>query len=264
MGFIYRITNIENGKVYIGQTGLEDPLLRWKLHIKSIAYGKGCPALANAVKHYGISKFKFEVLIICFDEDRFKFEREYIKKYSSRVPNGYNITEGGEGGGGFKGKTHTDESRHKISETFKSIYANPVRNQIYNNEKTKEKRIETLKRLCSNPELKAKRSEAMKKYRMNHIVTLSEKTKAQISTTLKEYFKDEREKGTTAVLTNNIFTAKSRKVAQYTLDTHTHISSFPSIRQATIATGIGNGSIHAVLSGKCKHAGGYYWEYVNE
>jgi hypothetical protein len=35
------------------------------------------------VKKYGIENFTFEILIICFDEERYKFEMEYIKKYNS-------------------------------------------------------------------------------------------------------------------------------------------------------------------------------------
>jgi hypothetical protein len=61
-----------------------------------------------------------------------------------------------------------------------------------------------------------------------------------------------------------MFTAKSRKIAQYTLQSHTYLGVYVSIRQASITTGVCLGSIKAVLSGKCKHAGGYFWEYVNE
>jgi hypothetical protein len=43
--------------------------------------------LSNLNK-YGLESFKFEVVIICFDEDRFNYEKEYIKKYNSQAPNG--------------------------------------------------------------------------------------------------------------------------------------------------------------------------------
>ncbi len=72
MGFIYKITNTKSKKIYIGETKLEDPEKRWKAHIQSINRGKGCPALRDAIKKYGIDTFRFEVLIICFDEDRFE------------------------------------------------------------------------------------------------------------------------------------------------------------------------------------------------
>ena len=84
-------------KCYIGETKKSNPELRWNEHIKSINKNKGCPALKDAIKKYGLNRFKFEVIIICFDEDRYKYEKEYIKKYNSQIPNGYNILPGGIG-----------------------------------------------------------------------------------------------------------------------------------------------------------------------
>jgi group I intron endonuclease len=117
MGFIYKITNIVSGKCYIGETKEETPEARWRRHILSVKSNVGCPALKDAIKKYGLNSFRFEVLIICFDEDRFIYEKQYIKKYNSQVPNGYNILPGGIGGAGFLGKRHTEESINKIVET---------------------------------------------------------------------------------------------------------------------------------------------------
>jgi group I intron endonuclease len=121
MGYIYKITNIVSGKCYIGETMEETPEYRWRRHISSIKTNKGCPALKGAIKKYGIKKFKFEIVIICFDEDRFIYEKEYIKKYNSQVPNGYNILSGGIGGAGFRGKKHTEETKNKITEGLKKF-----------------------------------------------------------------------------------------------------------------------------------------------
>ena len=121
MGYIYKITNTVSGKCYIGETTEETPEYRWRRHISSIKTNKGCPALKDAVKKYGITKFKFEIIIICFDKDRFIYEKEYIKKYSSQVPNGYNILPGGIGGAGFRGKNHTAESKTKIAKGLKKF-----------------------------------------------------------------------------------------------------------------------------------------------
>ena len=87
MGFIYKITNMKTKKCYIGETKEANPDTRWRRHIQTIAKGRGCPALQDAVQKYGIENFKFEVLIICFDEARFELEKQYIKKYNSMVPN---------------------------------------------------------------------------------------------------------------------------------------------------------------------------------
>ena len=91
----------------------------WEL----FAGGVGCPALRDAVNKYGIDNFKFEVLIICFDDVRFEMEKLYIKKYNSQVPNGYNISAGGMGGN-FTGRKHTPETLSRIIEKTKMYREN--------------------------------------------------------------------------------------------------------------------------------------------
>jgi group I intron endonuclease len=127
MGYIYRITNIVNGKVYIGETRQKDPEKRWSLHKQSVNWKRGgCPLLRAAMVKYGIDKFRFEVIVICFDESLHEMEREYIKKYNSITPNGYNILEGGQCGGGFKGKNHTPETIIGIKEKLRTRYKDPA------------------------------------------------------------------------------------------------------------------------------------------
>ena len=123
MGYIYKIRNIITNKCYIGETKKSNPLLRWNEHKSKIQKGIGCPALQDAVKKYGVENFTFVILIICFDEDRYKYEMEYIKKYNTMAPNGYNLTPGGEGGG-FYGKKHSQETINNISNFMKNRYSN--------------------------------------------------------------------------------------------------------------------------------------------
>ena len=78
MGYIYKITNTVNNKCYIGETTQSTPEKRWSHHRNSLESYVGCPALKASMKKHGIEKFKFEILIICFDEDVFKYEKEYI------------------------------------------------------------------------------------------------------------------------------------------------------------------------------------------
>ena len=120
MGYIYKITNTITNKCYIGETKQSNPESRWKEHKNTIKNGTGCPALKDAVKKYGIENFKFDILLICFDEDRYKYEIEYIKKYNSQVPNGYNILGGGPGGG-FEGKVWAFPKR-SIASGISSIW----------------------------------------------------------------------------------------------------------------------------------------------
>ncbi len=117
MGYIYKITNTVSGKMYIGETAKQDVEERWRQHRNTIARGRGCPALQDAVRKYGWNVFKFEIIVICFDENRYDMEQYYIKKFNTLVPNGYNITLGGVGGG-FIGKKHTSETVSKIKESL--------------------------------------------------------------------------------------------------------------------------------------------------
>lgn len=84
-------------------------------------------------------RIKFEILIICFDDDLLKYEREYIKKYNCQIPNGYNILSGGQLGDGFVGYKHTPETIEKIKKSCNRFWQeNPNFFETYR-EKLKEK-----------------------------------------------------------------------------------------------------------------------------
>lgn len=119
MGYIYQICNKINGKVYIGQTdNIEE---RWKGHCKP---SSNCRYLKHAFSKYGFENFEFKVLIICFDNDMNAYEMEYIKKYNSLVPSGYNLRNGG------NSAKHHAETKDKISATLRSIPRNHVKPQL--------------------------------------------------------------------------------------------------------------------------------------
>ena len=120
MGYLYKITNKVNNKSYIGITNQHNYIKRWRKHINSIRYKEGCPLLKNAMKKYGIDQFDFKIIIICFDEDLLKYEKEYIIKYNTLTPNGYNIILG-QIGTGFVGYKHSQETIEKIKEKGKQF-----------------------------------------------------------------------------------------------------------------------------------------------
>ena len=213
MAYIYRIKNKITNKSYIGESKKKDVKWRWSEHKKNIKNNKGCPALRDAVIKYGIENFEFSVIIICFDDERFKYEKEYIKKYNTVVPNGYNITKGGEGGG-FQGKKHTEqvkadirnkskqkyidnpELKKQISERNKIIMKNPeirekIKNGLLNSEKWKkakeENRAGNYKNNKHSEEIKNKISEGLKTYYANNEHYTSQETKNKISESMKKY-----------------------------------------------------------------------------
>lgn len=101
-GFIYKITNSINEKIYIGQTYASIPM-RWHQHKSSSRMDryKHLP-LYRAMNKYGIDKFEISCIkeINCFSKDKLKDklnkeEIYYISQYNSISPNGYNLTIGG-------------------------------------------------------------------------------------------------------------------------------------------------------------------------
>jgi len=110
--FVYLITNMVNGKRYVGQTThtLE---YRWGQHKRK----NGCTVLRNAINKYGADKFIIESIcepptIKMMNE----FEIEYIQRYNTKTPNGYNMTGGGEGL-----FNPSEEVRKKLSEANKKL-----------------------------------------------------------------------------------------------------------------------------------------------
>jgi len=107
--FIYKIRNLVNGKVYIGQSLNVDR--RFNTH-KVIAIRGKKSALANAIRKYGIDNFVVEVLGKCSTrESANRYETRCIKLENKKRKT-YNMTLGGEG---FIGGRHSKESREKLS-----------------------------------------------------------------------------------------------------------------------------------------------------
>jgi|ETNmetMinimDraft_31_1059906.scaffolds.fasta_scaffold09709_1 hypothetical protein len=136
LGEIYKIENKINGKSYIGQCqkyvgknkNKWNTNGRWKSHIREALGGckDHCLLLNQAIRKYGIGNFKITKLKDCELNEMDTWEKFYIKKYNSLVPNGYNLTEGGSNGKDSDetrekkrqmrlGKKHSDEVKKNIS-----------------------------------------------------------------------------------------------------------------------------------------------------
>ncbi len=122
--FIYVITNKLNDKKYCGYhitKNLNDGYFGSGTYIKRL------------VKKYGRNNFNFEILENCSRNNILQKESEWIKKLNCRVPNGYNLTDGGLGSPGriiseetrqkkrlsMTGKKHSEETKRKMSESHK-------------------------------------------------------------------------------------------------------------------------------------------------
>lgn len=91
---IYKITNLENGKVYIGQTK-QAFKERWRTHLKRGVKAEPGTSnkLYNAMWEEGAENFTFEVLAECDTDELNKKEKEYISFYHANTW-GYNSTAG--------------------------------------------------------------------------------------------------------------------------------------------------------------------------
>lgn len=92
---IYKITNLINNKIYIGQT-CRTLSQRWKEHCSKRS---GCTYLHNAIMKYGKENFKVEQIDIAISKEDLDYkESYYIEYFNSIVPNGYNLNSGGSSG----------------------------------------------------------------------------------------------------------------------------------------------------------------------
>ena len=97
MSYIYCITNLVNGKQYIGKTTYS-VTKRFKEHCKEYKKER-CEKrpLYCAMGKYGIQNFIVEQLLECPDDELSAYEIQYIEKYETYDSNGYNATKGGDG-----------------------------------------------------------------------------------------------------------------------------------------------------------------------
>lgn len=108
---IYKITNLSNGKIYIGKDTLSN-----KNYM-----GSGV-LIRRAIKKYGIECFQKEVIYETDNyEDLSNSEKYWIEFYKSDDRNiGYNISKGGDGGDTMSNNPKLNEIKDKISQSLKN------------------------------------------------------------------------------------------------------------------------------------------------
>ena len=123
---IYRITEKETGRHYIGQSkNIEG---RWKRHHK----------------RFPPNLFSYEILLKCDDDVLDFFEKAFIDGYDSHC-SGFNLTKGGSGAWGSK---NPEETRRKLSEALKGKPSNNKGKKI--SEETRRKLSEAAKNRKKN------------------------------------------------------------------------------------------------------------------
>lgn len=126
---IYKLTNIDTNKSYVGQAVSHilnhkryrpyGSHKRFDCHVSEAFSNKKkqCQYLNNSIKKHGKDKFKVEILEYCEIKDADERETFYIKKENTLFPNGYNLNTCG------ISCEHTEESKKRVSIGVEKYYA---------------------------------------------------------------------------------------------------------------------------------------------
>ena len=133
MKCIYLRTNLVNGKQYVGQANdFKQREYEWSC----LKHKYAGALINNARKKYGIENWKVEILRECDTQEELnQWEVYYIGELGTKRPNGYNLTDGGEGCSGYRcteehrlknslaktGSNHPNWGKHLSAETRKKI-----------------------------------------------------------------------------------------------------------------------------------------------
>lgn len=210
-----------SGGVYIGQTH-NDIETRSGGNGRMYCYGDKQPAISNAIKKYGWDNFQKEILFTGLtSEEADQKEKELIKEYKEKGEC-YNICSGGKGVPGAR--------EHKVRQyTLDGEYI---------------KTWDTIKEV--EAWLGIKRAQA-------NIVQCCQGKKHRAYGYIWRYLEDQTEKV-------EPLTPYRAPVCQFS-KLGKLIATYPTIRAASQATGIGETSIGNALRGWSGSAGGFFWEF---
>lgn len=107
---IYKVTNLINGKIYIGKDTTSDKNY----------YGSGV-LIKLSIKKYGIENFKKEILEECISNNELCLKEKYWIDYynSTNKKIGYNISKGGDGGDTLSNNPNIEIIKSRISNVRK-------------------------------------------------------------------------------------------------------------------------------------------------
>lgn len=250
IGYIYKITNILNGKIYIGQTS-ESIRRRFKRHIYDSKSKE--TSIARAIRKYGHENFSVEVLCVInaktifeLDELLNKNEVEQINNLKS-MGNGYNQTIGGNGVRGYK---ISEKRKKQLREKFEVLLKKqrlPI--NVYDNDGNLVKRFgsifEASKETGFSRTAIKKCCETKKIYKTGYLFKYDDDN---------EFNKNEYEVGVHH---------SNKKIAMYTLGGN-YIKTYKSIIEASRDNQINDIVIIRNCSGEFKRAGNYIFSYIDD
>lgn len=246
MGYIYKITNNINKKIYIGQTVKERPTDRYSQHrylARHPEQEKGISYLHRAMKDYGVENFSFDVIEQIDNSFLDEREKYWIEQYNCLSPNGYNLTTGGNGTPGFS-RPQTIEEREKRQKSNKEFYIN--------HPEAIEAQRERTKKLWENEEYRKKVTESNRKFYSEH----PDKFKGENNPFYGKHHTEESLKKIHAAANK-----RKLKIAQLDKDTLEIIKIHDGVKDAERALNIGHGWISKAAK-ENRVAYGYKWKFV--
>lgn len=245
---VYKITNIINGKVYIGQS--INIKARWKDHVNALnRQDSHSILLQRAWDKYKEENFTFEILELCPEDMLDKIEMKYIELYDARN-NGYNIESGGN-----SNKHLSDDTKQKIREACLGRQHSDDTKQKMSKSRTGKNNGMYGKN--HSEESKRKMSES-KKGKPGHPSSEKQKEAARRSNTGKTVSKETRIKISKANKGNIPINKNLKSVYCVELD---RIFNDPS--SAANELKISSSNIIGCCEQKRKTCGGYHWVYVD-
>lgn len=256
MKYIYCFNNKINNKKYIGST-IQNPKRRYKQHLYRASHendSKYMYPLYCAIRKYGIENFDFITLleIECSEEELRNIEADYILKYNTLSPYGYNQT---------LDTCHPLNdliTYQKISETkrekAKQVIAFSLEDEILGIYRS----IVDCAEALSVDEKKIAACCRGERLTTNNkkFYWLDESNEIIVPLYVRDIYKGE--KGTTQIQSS------SRKIQKIDLNTKQVLQTYETIALAARENNCDASGISKVCRGKRNKAGGYFWKYMEE
>ena len=245
---IYKITNLVNKKVYVGQS--INIIIRWKDHIRTLNNGNSHSVLLQrAWDKYGQENFVFEILELCSEDELDELEIKYISFYDS-INNGYNIESGGN-----RNKHLSDSTKKKLSDAKRGR-----RHSSETKQKMSESRMGENNNMYGryhSEETKTKISNS-KKGKPGHAASNYQKERARIANLGKNVSEETRKKISEAKIGSIPYNKNSKSV--YCIELK---KIFENPSSASKELKISSSNIIACCKHIRKTCGGYHWEFLD-